>query len=317
MSVRDSSLPKVVVITGPTASGKTGWSLQLAKKFSGEIISADSRQVYKKMDIGTAKTRGEWEWRANWKGLRHSYFVDDIMHHLIDFLDPGKRFTVAEFRDRAIKYIKLSYQNDHVPFVVGGTGLYISSLVENLHIPRIPPNKKLRRSLEEKSNPELMQLLESMDPVAAKKIDAHNKRRIVRALEVCILTGEPFSKQKKKGEKMFDFLQIGVDVPREVLHERINTRVDKMVERGLVQEIELLLKQRYSWDLPSMSGIGYRQFREYFDGERTLEQAVALLKRDTRRYARRQITWFKRDKSIVWCKTYEEAEELVRKFLEK
>jgi len=315
--MRDTALPKVVILTGPTASGKTDWSLKLARKFSGEIISADSRQVYKKMDIGTAKTRGEWEWRANWKGLRHSYFVNDIIHHLIDFLDPGKRFTVAEFRDRAIKYIKLAYQNEHVPFIVGGTGLYISSLVENLHIPRIPPNKKLRTSLEEKNNEELMQLLESMDPVAAKRIDRHNKRRIVRALEVCILTGEPFSKQKKKGEKMFDFLQIGVETDRAELHDRIEKRVDKMVERGLVQEIEMLLKQRYSWDLPSMSGIGYRQFREYFEHERTLEEAVQLLKRDTRRYARRQLTWFRRDPSIIWCTTYEEAEKLVSEFLAK
>ena len=193
--------------------------------------------------------------------------------------------------------------------------------VENDDLQNIDNNLKLRviyqlrNSLEEKTNAELMQLLENMDPVAAKKIDRHNKRRIVRALEVCILTGEPFSQQKKKGEPMFEFLQIGVDVSREELHERINIRVDKMVEDGLVNEIKVLLKQKYSWDLPSMSGIGYRQFREYFEKKRTLEEAVALLKRDTRRYARRQLTWFRRDKTIKWCKTYEEAEQLVAEFL--
>lgn len=311
------SLPKVIIISGPTASGKTEWSLQLAKKYNGEIISADSRQVYKKMNIGTAKTPGEWQWRANWKGLRHSYFVDNIPHHLIDFVDPGSRFTVAEFRDKAVKYIKLAYQNKTVPLVVGGTGLYIDALVQNLSIPRIAPNKKLRNSLEEKSKEELLQLLKTMDPTAAATIDIHNPRRLIRALEVCILTGSEFSAQKKKGDSMFEFLHIGASVPRDVLYERINKRVDTMVEQGIVKEIELLLKQKYSWDLPSMSGIGYRQFKEFFEEKISLDDAIHLLKRDTRRYARRQLTWFRRNKDIKWCETYEEVEALVDAFLDE
>lgn len=309
-------LPKVVAFVGPTAAGKTDWALRLAKKVNGSVISADSRQVYKKMDIGTAKTRGEWEWQANWKGLRRSYFVNGVPHHLIDFLDPGKRFTVAQFRDLAIKYVKLAYKNARVPIIAGGTGLYISSVIDNFRIPRIAPNKKLRDSLEEKTVEQLMVLLHTLDPVAADTIDKKNKRRIVRALEVCILTGEPFSQQKKKGDPMFDVLQIGVDADREVLYERISQRVDKMIERGLVQEIEGLLKQRYSWDLPSMSGIGYRQFRQYFEGNVALEEATRLLKRDTRRYARRQLTWFLRDKRIEWFANYEDAEKRVMEFLE-
>lgn len=315
--MNDASLQKVIALVGPTASGKTDWSLRLAQKYNGEIISADSRQVYKKMDIGTAKIKGEWRWQAGWNGLRRTYYSEDIPHHLIDFLDPGKQFTAAEFRDRAIKYIKLALKNEHIPIIVGGTGLYISALVDNLHIPRVLPNKKLRKGLEEKSNKELLELLRNFDPIGAEKIDQHNKRRLIRALEVCILSGRPFSEQQKRGEPMFQFLQIAPELPREILQERIEKRIEDMIEQGLIKEVEALIKQKYSWDLPSMSGVGYRQFENYFKGTKAIEQTIEELKRDTRRFARRQITWFKRDKSIHWCATYEEAEKLVSEFLKK
>lgn len=304
-------LPKLVVLLGSTASGKTNWSLRLAKEFNGEIISADSRQVYKKMDIGTAKVKGEWRYN----GLRKTYFVDDVPHHLIDFLNPGKIFTVAEFRDKALKYTKLAYRAGRVPMIVGGTGLYISAVVDNFVIPRVAPNKQLRKSLAEKNNQELLVLLEKLDPEAAGQVDKHNKRRIIRALEVCILTGDRFSEKKKKGHSLFDVLEIGIDTPREVLHQRINDRVDIMMEEGLLGEVKSLLKQKYSWELPSMNGIGYRQLRGYFEGILSLERAVDLLKRDSRRYARRQLTWFRRDSRIKWCQEYEEAEKTVREFL--
>lgn len=315
--MKDTQLPKVIAIVGPTASGKTDWSLRLAHKYNGEIISADSRQVYKKMDIGTAKPEGEWRWNAGWNGLRHTYYVDDIPHHLMDFLDPGKQFTAAEFRDRSIKYIKLAQKNEHIPFVVGGTGLYLSALINNLYIPRVLPNKKLRESLEEKSKEELRQLLNTLDPKSAETIDPHNKRRMIRALEVCIFTGIPFSEQQNKGEPMFQFLQIGPELPRDQLYARIEQRVDDMIRLGLVKEVEALMKQKYSWNLPSMSGVGYRQLREFLEKTKTLEESVENLKRDTRHFARRQLTWFRRDKNIHWCKSYEEAEALVDKFLEK
>ncbi len=302
---------------GPTASGKTDWSLRLAEKYNGEIISADSRQVYKKMDIGTAKSIGEWRWHAGWNGLRRTYYVNDIPHHLIDFLDPGKQFTAAEFRDRAIKYIKLAVKNKNIPIIVGGTGLYITALVDNLYIPRVLPNKKLRKGLEEKSSKELLQLLHNLDPISSERIDPNNKRRLIRALEVCILSGEPFSAQRTRGGSMFQFLQIAPELSRDQLYNRIEERVDIMIEQGLIEEVDALLKQKYSWDLPSMSGVGYRQFREYLEGTKSKEKTIEDLKRDTRRFARRQLTWFKRDKSIHWCKTYEEAEELVKNFLAK
>lgn len=311
------SLPKVIVLLGPTASGKTDWGLRLAKKFGGEIIASDSRQIYTKMDIGTAKPKGEWRWHASWKGIRKTFYVDGIPHHLVDIVNPGKRFTAAEFRDTAVKYIKMTQLNEHVPFVVGGTGLYSSALIDNFTIPRVPPNTKLRESLESKKNEELFSLLSILDPEGSKTIDAQNKRRLIRALEVCIFTGKPFSSQKKRGEPMFQFLQLGIDVPREELYARIDARIDVMVETGLVHEVEELVKRKYSWDLPSMSGIGYRQFRPYVEGKASLAECVENLKRDTRHFARRQMTWFRREKNIVWCKNYEEAEELVANFLKQ
>lgn len=304
-------LPKLIVILGPTASGKTEWSLRIAKKINGEIISADSRQIYRKMDIGTAKVKGEW--KRN--GVRKTYFVDGIPHHLIDFLDPGKSFTAAEFRDKALKYAKLAYKNGRIPMIVGGTGLYIQSVVDNFTIPRVGPNKKLRKSLEEKSNVELFRLLKEIDPETADRIDAHNKRRLIRALEVCILTGEHFSKLRKKGDPLFDVLMIGPRVPKEVHLKRIDDRVEEMTREGLVQEIENLLKQKYSWDLPSMNGIGYRQMKDFFEKGESLEKAKEKLRRDTRKFAKRQMTWFKRDNRINWCDTYKEAEKLVEAFL--
>ncbi len=315
--MNDASLPKVIALVGPTASGKTDWSLRLAQKYNGEIISADSRQVYKKMNIGTAKPTGEWRWHAGWNGLRRTYYCEDIPHHLMDFLDPGKQFTAAEFRDRAIKYIKLTLKNESLPMIVGGTGLYVSALVDNLYIPRVLPNKKLRKGLEEKTAEELVQLLHNFDPASAKKIDPHNKRRLIRALEVCILSDRPFSEQQKRGEPMFQFLQIAPELSRELLYERIEKRIDTMIEQGLLGEVEALIKQKYAWDLPSMSGVGYRQLRSHIEGTKSLEQTIEELKRDTRQFARRQLTWFRRDKNIHWCKTYEEAEKLIQQFLAK
>lgn len=311
MHTDSNKLPKLIVLVGPTASGKTKWSLELGKIFGGEIISADSRQIYKKMNIGTAKPAGEW--RRN--GLRKTYYIEDIPHHNIDFLDPGRRFSAAEFRDRAVKYAKLAYRERRLPMLVGGTGLYVQAVVDNLRIPRVLPNHKLRKSFESKSIEELTLLLRSLDPSSAETMDVNNKRRLIRALEVCIMTGEPFSMQKRRGEPLFDILQVGISVPRDVMDARIEERVDTMIKLGLVEEIRHLLSRHYTWTLPSLSAIGYRQFKEYFEGKQTLDDAIERLKRDTRKYARRQIAWFKRDTRIKWCEDVEQAKSLAQKFL--
>lgn len=304
--------PKLIVLLGPTGAGKTEWGLRLAKKFQGEIVSADSRQIYKKMSIGTAKPKtGVWES----EGERSVYLVEGVPHHLVDFLDPGQQFTVAQFCDLAMQHIHGAINRGCQPFVVGGTGLYIQALVDNYAIPRIPPNKKLRRSLEEKEIGALLQLLEALDPEAAARIDRNNRRRIIRALEVSILSGEPFSGQQSRGEPLFDTLKIGVDMAREELYQRIHDRVDRMMAAGLLAEVQSLVRQKYAWELPSMSGVGYRQFRSYLEGKATLEQVTANLKRDTRHFARRQMTWFRRDPEIHWCQRYEQAEGAVERFL--
>jgi len=307
----NQNLQKAVAIVGPTASGKTRWSLNLAKRFNGEIISADSRQIYKKMDIGTAKEIGEWRWN----GLRKTYFIEDVPHHLVDFLDPGKTFSVAEFKDKAIKYVKMAHKNGRVPFIVGGTGLYLHALIDNLQIPHIQANNKLRASLEVRENDELFTLLAKLDPKTAESVDRQNKRRLIRALEVCILTGSPFSEQQLKGEPMFNILQIGINLTREEIYRRLELRVEKMISAGLEKEVKGLLKQKYNWQLPSMSGIGYREFKDYLEGKCNLEELKENLKKDNRNYAKRQVTWFKRDKRIIWCDSYEEAERVVGRFL--
>lgn len=309
----EQNLPKLVVILGPTASGKTNLSIALAQKFNGEIISADSRQIYKKMDIGTAKVPGHWRHHPQTK--ERVFVYEKIPHYLIDFVDPGEEFTLAQFKKMATDQIYGIAKRGKLPLLVGGTGLYIHAVVDNLLIPTVPPNKKLRQSLEKKSNEKLLAILTKFDPLTAKTVDPNNKRRLIRALEVCIWTGRPFSEQQKKGEPLFNTLQIGFQKPRLELHQQINHRVDEMMKDGLLKEVRALVKQKYGWHLPSMSGIGYRQLGYFLRGEMSLDKALDILKRDSRRYARRQTTWFRRDKRIKWIKNREAAEELIKQFL--
>lgn len=308
------SLPKIIAIVGPTASGKTELGIALAKKFNGEIVSADSRQIYQKMNIATDKPVGEWRRH----GRHKAYFVEAVPHYLMDIIDPGKNYTVADFKSAAIRICRDISARGKLPIVVGGTGLYLWSLIDNLDIPAIAPNKNLRRSLESKGLDELARLLRQLDPAGARKIDLKNPRRVIRALEVQIITGASFSSQRKKGAPLFDVLQIGLHWPKEILLKRIEERCDSYIKRGLLEEVSGLTKQKYGWDLPSMSTLGYRQIGYYLRGEMSLEQALATLKKDTKNYAKRQITWFKRDQRIKWIEGSDpkKAEELVEKFLD-
>ena len=304
-------LPKIIVILGPTASGKTDLGLTLAKKFNGEIVSADSRQVYKQMDIGTAKPIGEWENKT-------VFVVDGVPHHMMDIVDPKKEFSLADYKAVATKAIKDILSRNKLPIVVGGTGLYIQALVDNFDIPKVEPNKRLREQLEKKKLSELVVMLEKIDPETAGKIDLKNPRRVLRALEVVKLSGESFFKQQTKSKPVYQVLQIGIDLPREELYNRINFRVDNQIGEGLIEETKKLSK-KYKWSLPSMSGIGYKQMGSYLRGEMTLNKAIEILKRDTRHYAKRQTTWFKRDKGIVWVKNTNLvlAEKVIKEFLRK
>ena len=293
--------PPLIIVVGPTAVGKSRLALALAERVGGEIVAADSMQVYRGLDIGTAKSGADEQGR--------------VPHHLLDLVDPDQRFTAADYARLARTAVADIRRRGHVPIMVGGTGLYISSVVDNFSIPRVPGNTTLRRSLEEKTNEELIALLRRMDPEAALNIDQRNKRRVIRALEVCILSGGSFSDQRQKGEPLFDVLEIGPRVPREILHARISERVDSMIEKGLLDEIQKLISRKYGWSLSSMNGIGYRQFKDYFEAKETLTEAVEILKRDTRRFARRQMTWFKSDTRIQWVDSYEDCERLVEEFL--
>lgn len=307
--LKNTKLPKIIVILGPTASGKTDLSLALAKKFHGEIVSADSRQIYKKMNIGTAKPAGEW--------AKKIYIVQGTPHHLVDIVDPDKDFSLADYKLLAGQAIKDILSRNKLPIIVGGTGLYIQALVENLDIPAVAPDSDLRKKLEKKSQEELVKMIKELDPESARKIDLKNPRRVLRALEVFISTGQSFFKQRTKSKPIYKVLQIGIDLPREELYKRINARVDKQIQEGLVEETRVLAS-KYDWNLPSMSGIGYKQVGFYLRREMSLSEAIDILKRDTRRYSKRQMTWFKRDKKIIWIKNTDLAlvEKKIEDFLE-
>lgn len=304
----NKNLPKILVVLGPTASGKTGLGVALAKQFNGEIISADSRQVYKGMDIGTGKPRGEWQ--------QGKYLVEGVPHYLMDVIKPNQEFSLADFKQQAVAAIQDILSRGKLPIIVGGTGLYIWSIVDNLDIPKVPPSSALRKSLENKPLEELVKLLGQVDPEARKKVDVKNPRRVLRALEVSILSGESFVKQQTKSPPLFEALQIGLDWPRPELYERIKKRVEGMMKMGLLAEAESLAK-KYPWTLPSMSGIGYRELGEYLRGEVSLAAAVEQIKRDTRNYAKRQMTWFKRDKRTHWIDgdSRRQSSQLVKTYL--
>lgn len=309
-----STLPKIIVVLGATATGKTDFGIWLAKKFKGEIVSADSRQVYKHMRVGTAQPKGRMQ---KPRGGHEVYMVKGIRHHLMNWLNPDDALSVAEFKDLALKRVGDIVARKKVPIVVGGTGLYIWSLIDNLQIPAVSPNFKLRKQLGTKSVSELSALLRLRDPVTAAHIDIHNPRRVIRALEVVAETGTSIMSQQHKGKPLVEALQLGIRYSLVALKERIAKRTEQQFEAGLVKETRLLLKAGYSPKLPSMTGIGYRECMAYLNGEMTLEETKTAVQRATYRYAKRQMTWFKRDMRIRWLEgaDLKMAEKLVKAFL--
>jgi len=281
----------LVVVLGPTASGKTALGIALAQRFGGEIVSADSRQIYQQMDIGTAKpSHAE-------RGA--------VTHHLLDVVAPDQSFTLADYQRAAYAAINDIHARGGLPLLVGGTGQYLSAVIEGWGIPEVPPNLALRADLERyavEHGPEALHArLLALDPDAAARIHVRNVRRVVRALEVCLETGTPISALQRKSPPPYRLCQIGLTLPREALHERINHRVAQMVEAGLLEEVRSLLAAGYTWDLPSMSGLGYAQWKPYLAGEQSLNATLAAIRQATRAFARRQITWFKgHDSGVIW-----------------
>ncbi len=290
----------LIVIVGPTAVGKTDAAIRLAERIGGEIVSADSRQVYRQMDIGTAKPSAEQRARAP--------------HHLIDIVDPDEVLSLAQYQAAAYTTIDGIFARGRQPLLVGGTGLYVRAVTEGLRIPPVAPNRMLRAELEARAATDEGKLalyaeLERVDPAAAERIDPRNVRRTIRALEVYRLSGQRFSNLGHARPPPYPVRIIGLTRPRPDLYARIDARIDAMIENGLIEETRRLA-QRYDWSLPSMSGLGYRQIGAYLRGECGRQEAIAAIRRDTRRFVRRQANWFRpTDTRITWLAMKSEIEE--------
>ena len=283
----------LIILTGPTAVGKTKSSIGLAKAINGEIISADSMQVYKHMDIGSAKIRPQE--------------MDNIPHYLVDVLEPDEEFNVVRFQKMAKEAMAKIYAKGKIPIVVGGTGFYIQALLYNIDFTDNEEDDTYRKHLEqlakEKGSEYLHDKLREADPKAAETIHANNTKRVIRALEFFHQTGQKISEHNEKErakESPYIFRYFVLTDDREVLYDRINKRVDQMLEEGLLEEVASLREKGYTRDLVSMQGLGYKEILSYLDGECTLEEAVYILKRDTRRFAKRQLTWFRRERDVTW-----------------
>ena len=283
----------MIILTGPTAVGKTDLSIQLAKAMNGEIISADSMQVYRHMDIGSAKVTPEE--------------MDGVPHHLIDVLEPEEEFNVVVFQKLTKEALTGIYERGHIPIIVGGTGFYIQALLYDIDFTENDGDTAIRRELEKLAQTQgagcLHQMLQEIDPESAAAIHQNNVKRVIRAIEFYRQTGKKISlhnEQEREKQSPYQFLYYVLDTDRKTLYERIDRRVDLMMEHGLVDEVKHLADMGCTRDMVSMQGLGYKEILDYLSGEISLEEAVYILKRDTRHFAKRQITWFKRERDVRW-----------------
>ncbi len=301
-------MEKVIVICGPTASGKTALSIKLAKKINGEIISCDSMQIYKEMNIGTAKPTKEE--------------MQNIKHYLIDFVSPEERYSVADYKKDAKKAIKEVTTQKKVPIIVGGTGLYIDSLIYEIEYPNIEFDEKYREELEKKAEKDGLEKLynEAMkiDKLATEKISPNDKKRILRILEIYHATGKTKTQQEIESRKKvpeYDYYVYTLNWDREILYERINKRVDLMLEEGLIEEVKNILKKHKKFPT-AMQGLGYKEVVEYLDEKTSKEEMIEKIKMETRRYAKRQMTWFRKNKQTIILEGQDNIETNIKKILE-
>lgn len=334
----ENKLPKIIVIVGATASGKTALSLEVAKRFNGEIISADSRQIYREMSIGTAKPAPQKHRRVRKHGKNKElvngnemFYSNGIRHHLIDMKNPDQDYSVGQYKKDALAAIRKILKASKLPIIVGGTGLYVDAVVKNFDMPKVKENKKLRaklkREIKTKGLDFVFKKLVELDPEAAYIVDPKNPRRIIRAMEVALSTGRPFSAQRKIGLPLFDFLQIGLKLSPEKLKEKIQKRTKEMIKNGLVNEVGGLVK-KYGYTLKAFDAIGYREIIDYLKTTETqkgqenrnlgqgisLKEAETLINKNTWHYARRQMTWFKRNPAIHW---FNAGQRLIKKEIKK
>ena len=286
----------LIAIMGPTASGKSELGVALAKRFHGEVVSADSRQVYRGLDIGSGKiTQKE---------------MMGIPHHLLDVVSPKRTFTVVQYQRRAIKAIAAIRRRHKLPFLVGGSPFYIYSVVDGIAIPEVKPNQKLRRELEQLSVEKLLAKLKALDPARANTIEQKNKRRLVRALEIVITTGKPIPPLRKNASPL-DVLMLGIRRSPEELKKRIQQRLNKRFKQGMVKEVERLHKQGVSWRRLEEFGLEYRYVAQFLQGRITKQEMIARIQKENEAFVRRQMVWFKKDPRIHWISTYAEAKRLV------
>ncbi len=297
---------KLIIISGPTASGKTSASINLAKAINGEVISCDSMQVYKYMDIGSAKPTKEE--------------MEGIRHHLIDVLEPNEDFSIATFKEMVFDAIEDIKSRGKTPILCGGTGFYTNAIVYNTEFTEMEKDDEYREELfklaEEKGNAFLYNMLREVDPESLETIHENNTKKVVRALEFYKLTNSKISthnKKEKEKEPYFDVKQIILNTDRETLYNRIDRRVDIMLKCGLVEEVNSLIKKGYTKNLTSMQGIGYQEFFDYFDGKIALDETIELIKKNSRNYAKRQLTWFRNKSSGIWVDTKEHNEQSLTK----
>lgn len=305
----------IIVLTGPTASGKTALSFSLAKMFNGEIIAADSMTVYRGMDIGTDKPTLEINKESRIKNKDDSFTINDVKHHLIDVKDPDEEMNVAIFKEMAKEAVHKIQEKGKIPFIVGGSTLYIDALVYDYKMPEVKPDEELRKKLEKKSNQALFKQLVKLDPDCEWTVDKNNKRRIIRALEVVIKTGKPFCASKSKGKLPENVLYMAVKRERPWLYQRINQRVDEMMKAGFLEEVKKLY-EKYDHNT-AMQAAGYKQLAEYLDSKNNLVDCVDKTKQVHRNFAKRQMTWLKRNKDVNWIENESQAKKLVSDFLSK
>ncbi|MBR0350863.1 MAG: tRNA (adenosine(37)-N6)-dimethylallyltransferase MiaA [Clostridia bacterium] len=301
--------PKVIVICGPTASGKTALGVELAKKINGEIVSSDSMQIYKDMQIGTAKPTLEE--------------MQGIKHYLIDCVSPDERYSVANYKQDAKKAIEQIVKNNKTPIIVGGTGLYIDSLIYEINYNDIEFDEEYRNSLEIQASTEeglhnLYEKAKQIDSEAIQKISTKDKKRIIRILEIFHATGKNKTEQEKNsiGEQEYEYTVFAIDWPRDILYERINKRVDIMIEQGLIEEVKTI-KDKYKKFPTAMQGLGYKEVVDYLEGNYTKEEMIEKIKMETRRYAKRQLTWFRKNKSTIWLDGSKNTQDNVNIIMEK
>lgn len=313
---------KTIIILGPTSSGKSDVAIKLAKKFNGEVISADSRQIYKNMDLGTGKVEGDWKKSGHTfiktKKIRKSFTSGGVIHHLVDIISPKAEYNISHFQKDCRLLIKDISSRNKLPIICGGTGFWISAIVDGIIFPEVKPNKKLRKKLNKKSTEQLFSQLEKIDLARARTIDKNNKVRLIRAIEIVTAIGSVPKKTANCKLQTANYLQIGINCPKEILEKRIEKRLKSRFEAGMVDEAERLkYKYHLSWKKIQSFGLAYYWIPLYLQGKISEEEMRYRTFLAERNYAKRQRTWFKRDKRIIRENNYPKIERLVKEFLKQ